>query len=129
MASPAYVDIPLYQGDRLDVYFRIRDQEWSDALGRYVDGDYVVIPSDSLKGWVKKEKTDTSPLVEFSFIIDDQDDPGTVGGFTATIVPDDSATLEPGDYVYDIQITKDSAHIQTYIAGVITVEGEVTTGV
>jgi len=128
MASPAVVDLNAYQGDRLEVFFRIRNRVWNAQLGAYVAGEYRDLTGLTLKGDLKVTKDDAAAAASFAFTIADQGDPDQKGGFLAYITPAQTAALNGTKYLYDIQASADATHIETLIAGTVYFTKEVTKG-
>lgn len=127
MGKPAVINLDAYQGDRLEVFFRVRNRSFNEQLQMWVPGDYVNLTGWTAKGHVKASKSTVDPLTAFEFTISDQ--AITPGGVTAYLTPDKTALLTAEKYLYDIQLTNGPANVITYLAGEIRVTAEVTRGV
>ena len=65
----------------------------------------------------------TSTKVDFTLEIAD---PATLGQINASLTATQTATLEEGRYVYDIEVTSTSGTVTRVLEGIITVSPQVT---
>lgn len=127
MGRPAIVNIDHYQGDRLEVFFRVRERIWSASSQSWEIGDYINFTGGVPKGHVKASKDDLAPFVTFDCSLSNQ---ATVpGGVLAVLSPAQTTLMIERTYYYDIQVERGASQVDTYIAGVIVMEKEVTRNV
>lgn len=81
----------------------------------------VDISTDSFAGQVRKRHQSSTTEATMSFTITD----GAAGQVTATISATDTANMDTGDFVYDIEWTSGST-VTRLLEGVATVTPEVT---
>lgn len=81
----------------------------------------VDISTDTFAGQVRKRHQSGTVEASFTFTITD----GANGEVTATISATDTASMDPGDFVYDIEWTSGST-VTRLLEGVATVTPEVT---
>ena len=81
----------------------------------------VNISSDTFAGQIRKRHQSATTEAAFSFTITD----GTNGEVTATISNTDTSSMDPGDFVYDIEWTSGST-VTRLLEGTATVTPEVT---
>ena len=73
-------------------------------------------------GQIRKSYS-TSTKVDFTLEIAD---PATLGQINASLTATQTATLEEGRYVYDIEVTSTSGTVTRVLEGIITVSPQVT---
>lgn len=126
MASPGVVNLQVYQGDRYELFFRVRLRTLDTDGVTWIPGAYV-----DLTGWnptseIRKEKADASPIGSFECSLGDQTTlPGSV---LCVLKPSVSVLLTESNYYYDVQLELDADNITTYLQGQILVTLEVTRG-
>lgn len=126
MSMPGIVDFPHYQGDRLEIYFQVQEEVWDEGLQEWVAGAFENLTGKTVQGAIKLNKAAPDPpFLTFTCTISDQ--VADLGGATCVLTPVQAKTMVAATYVYDIQIKEDADHIDTIIAGTITMTGEVTT--
>lgn len=81
----------------------------------------VNISSDTFAGQIRKRHQSSTKEADFDFTITD----GANGEVTATISNTDTSSMDPGDFVYDIEWTSGST-VTRLLEGTATVTPEVT---
>ena len=81
----------------------------------------VNISSDTFAGQIRKRHQSATTQAAFSFTITD----GANGEVTATISNTNTSSMDPGDFVYDIEWTSGST-VTRLLEGTATVTPEVT---
>ena len=81
----------------------------------------VNISSDTFAGQIRKRHQSAATQAAFSFTITD----GANGEVTATISNTNTSSMDPGDFVYDIEWTSGST-VTRLLEGTATVTPEVT---
>lgn len=120
MAEPVKFNIETYQGDRYELFFRIREREWdqelNDGEGDWVLGDYIDLSGHTPSGKIKLNREQETPITAtFDCHITNQ---VTIkGGVIAVLLPVQSKLLTEKKYVYDIQTKIDAEHINTWLTG------------
>jgi hypothetical protein len=91
--------------------------ELSDALGNPLDlSDYVA------RAQMRKSYGSNS-FTEFSVSISDNP---AAGGISLALTSEQTRTLRPGRYVYDIEIENEEEGVKRILEGIVTVTPEVT---
>lgn len=98
--------IKLTKGDTFETIVGIKQGE----------EDYTPVEGDSVRFALKQNYEDKDPLINKSIPIDT---------LLLRLESSDTKTLEPGKYVYDIEITKASGDVDTFISDVLTLTPEV----
>jgi hypothetical protein len=126
MASdlPGSYGLNIYQGDRIEKAFRLRDAEY-DSQGKIIPGDYKDLTGYTAQAEIRKSKGQSIPDASFTCTID-PDQITNAGLVTIVLLPADCKALNEGGYLWDLQLKLDAAHIKTYLAGPVVVIGEVT---
>lgn len=93
--------------------------QWIDATGAPVDMTGYSAQMD-----VRASKTSAEVLVELS-TANGRISLDSAGNITLSISATDTATLIPGQYVYDLELTNGSS-VERLIEGAFVVDGEVT---
>lgn len=122
---PGVLNLGIYQGDRYEVFLRIRHLDWDEELEEWVPGEYLDITDYIVKADIKVTKSQPAPTASFVPTILDQTT--TKGGLMLTLTPTESKSLTQASYVWDCEVSEDAAHVQTFVAGTVTVVAEVTT--
>jgi hypothetical protein len=82
----------------------------------------VDISTDTFEGQVRKRHQSGTVEANFSFTITD----GANGEVTATISATDTAAMDTGEFVYDIEWTNTGTNVVRLLEGTATVTPEVT---
>ena len=82
----------------------------------------VDISTDTFEGQVRKRHQSGTVEANFSFTITD----GANGEVTATISATDTAAMDTGEFVYDIEWTNAGSNVVRLLEGTATVTPEVT---
>lgn len=110
-AMPTNQDLVIYKGDYVELFVTVKD-----AVGVSLD-----LTGATPKAQLKKTYNDVSP-VDFTCSLT-----GVTGQVRVYLSSATCATLTPGDYIWDFQVTNSSAQTRTYLAGDVSVSNEVTT--
>jgi hypothetical protein len=121
---PGVLNLGVYQGDRYEVFLRIRELIWDEGTETWVPGDYLDLTGYIVKAEIKVNKTQVAPTASFAPTILDQ--VTTKGGVMLLLTPTESKKLTASSYVWDCEISEDADHVQTFVAGTVTVVAEVT---
>lgn len=89
--------ITLTRGDTLIAQISITDSE---------DNPYIPVEGDSVRFAMKSDYSDVNPLIEKDIPIDT---------LKLVLEPEDTKKLPFGTYVYDIQLTKSTGEVDTFI--------------
>lgn len=89
--------ITLTRGDTLLAQILITDSE---------DNPYIPVEGDSVRFAMKSDYSDVNPLIEKDIPIDT---------LKLVLEPEDTKKLPFGTYVYDIQLTKSTGEVDTFI--------------
>lgn len=105
MQSAYGTHITLTRGDTLSMSFPCR-----------IDGEiHELEQGDTVRFALKKDYTDTTPLIN-----------KTLNDYELVLLPSDTAQLDFGDYVYDVEITLATGERYTYITkATLTLDKEV----
>ena len=125
MAKPAVVAIDVYQGDRFELFFRLRSQTFDPITETWVTGDYIDLTGWTPSGMVRATRASSGPpTAVFACSLSDQ----TLipGGVLCILLPVESAKLSAEEYVYDIQLSLDADHVTTWLTGPCYSNREVT---
>jgi hypothetical protein len=82
----------------------------------------VDISSDTFAGQIRKRHQSGTVEANFSFSITD----GPNGEVTATISATDTAAMDTGEFVYDIEWTNTGTNVVRLLEGIATITPEVT---
>lgn len=123
---PALKNLELYQGDSYNLFARFRSSVWDPTTNTYVPGSYINLTGVTPKAQIRRDASATTPVVEFTYTLGDQSNPNTVGSLSLILSHTQMATVPPGDYVWDMQLTFPDNTVSTYMAGSVTVTAEVT---
>lgn len=93
--------ITLTRGDSFIAYISITDQD---------DNPYIPVEGDSIRFAMKSSYKDAEPLLVKNVPIDTM---------KLVIDPEDTKSLAFGKYVYDIELTKTSGEVDTFITKAI----------
>jgi hypothetical protein len=110
-AMPQNQDLVIYKGDYVELFVTVKD-----SAGVSLD-----LTGTSPKAQLKTSYTDSSPI-DFTCSLT-----GVTGQVRVYMSSATAATLTPGDYIWDFQITNSTGQTRTYLAGDVTVYNEVTT--
>ncbi len=124
MGSPATVDIDIYQGDRFELFLRLRSQIWNETTQTWVPGPYIDLTGKTAAAQLKASRDDASPAATFTCTIGDQQ--ATPGAVLAVLTPTQTAALTGQTYYYDLQVKGTADYVTTYLQGRATVTKEVT---
>lgn len=117
MAEPVKYNIKTYQGDRYEIFFRVRERTWDTVNSEWVLGDYITL-TGTPSGKIKVERGEGPVIASFDCRLTNQD---TIkGGLIAVLLPTEAAKLTEKKYEYDIQTKIDADHIQTWLTGKVT---------
>ena len=109
-AMPANMDLDIYKGDYVEVIVPI-----TDSLGNPVD-----LTGMTPKAQLKYNYQDQSPI-DFDCTVSN----AAAGEVRMFLSSEISATLIPGSYIYDLQVTG-PVGTRTYIVGDVNVQDDVT---
>ncbi len=107
-AKPGSQKVYIYRGDPWEMTF-------SSTLD---DEPESVVAADAL-AQIRETTEATDVLIEFTVEVSGADDDLV----TLSLTPDETATLDPGEYVWDFQPDPDA---ETWLKGAVTVEGDVS---
>jgi hypothetical protein len=110
-AMPQNQDLVIYKGDYVELFVTVKD-----AAGVPLD-----LTGSTPKAQLKLDYDDASP-VNFTCSLT-----GVTGQVRVYLSSATAATLKPGAYIWDFQVTNSSSQTRTYLAGDVTVYNEVTT--
>jgi hypothetical protein len=108
---PQNQDLVIYKGDYVELFVTVKD-----AAGVPLD-----LTGSTPKAQLKLDYDDASP-VNFTCSLT-----GVTGQVRVYLSSATAATLKPGAYIWDFQVTNSSSQTRTYLAGDVTVYNEVTT--
>jgi hypothetical protein len=107
-AKPGSQKLYIYRGD-----------PWSVPFSSVLDGEpEPVVAADAL-AQMKADTEDADPVIEFTVTVTGDDDEIV----TLSLTPEETATLSPGEYVWDFQPDPDS---ETWVRGVVVVDPDVS---
>ena len=109
---PANYDLALYKGDYFTMSITLKD-----SLGEVINLTGYSAQCQMRTTFVSLQSFDVTVTIP---------DPLT-GVVKLEFMSAVTTTLSPGPYIWDFQVTDPSGNIRTYIAGDVTVYGEVTT--
>lgn len=109
-AMPSNQDLVIYKGDFMDLFVTLKDS--SNVA--------INITGATPKAQLKSDYDDVTPI-DFTCTLT-----GTTGQVKISLTSTQSATLVPGDYIWDFQVTQAGA-TRTYLQGDVKVYPEVTT--
>jgi hypothetical protein len=109
-AKPGSQKVYIYRGDPWEMTF-------SSTLD---DTPEPVVALDAL-AQVRTDTEAADVVIEFTVAVSGDDDEIV----TLSLTPEETATLEPGEYVWDFQPDPDA---ETWLKGAVTVEGDVSRG-
>lgn len=108
---PANHDLVIYKGDYVELFITVKT----------AGGVPVTLTGTVPKAMLKSDYSDRAPL-EFTATLT-----GEPGEVSLVLSSAQTATLLPGSYIWDFQVTTTvSGQTRTYIAGDVTVINEVT---
>lgn len=110
-ALPQNYDLVMYKGDYFSLYVTVKD----------TNGNPVNISTRIPKAALKYNYEDQSPTY-FDCVLT-----GTTGQILLSMPSATTATLLPGSYIYDLQLTDSTGKTRTFLTGDVTVYNEVTT--
>jgi len=110
-AMPSNQDLVIYKGDYVELFVTVKD-----GAGVPLD-----LTGSTPKAQLKKTYADSSP-VDFTCTLT-----GVTGEVRIYLASATAASLTPGDYIWDFQITSSTSQTRTYLAGDVSVYNEVTT--
>lgn len=116
---PATLNLEMYRGDTFRKWWRIRSVNVDGT-----SGDYLDLTGCTPLSQMRRKET-SSLLQQFTCTLGDQTDPNTVGLVTIELADDQTATL-PDGAIWDFQPTHPSGDTITYLAGKVTVTGQVS---
>lgn len=127
--QPVQQDINIYQGDRFDFFFRLRERTWNSGTSQWEPGPYIDLTGKRAKAEIRATAGAVgNALATMHYQFTDQQDPDLRGGVLLWLLPEDSAPLVANG-VWDVQLETDTAtptDTQTYIMGVVNVTKQVT---
>lgn len=110
-AMPLNQDLVIYKGDYVELFVTVKD-----ASGVSLD-----LTGTTPKAQLKKDYDDVAPVdFDCSFT-------GVAGQVRVFLSSATCASLAPGDYIWDFQVTNSTGQTRTYLAGDVNVANEVTT--
>jgi hypothetical protein len=127
--QPAVQDITVRQGDRFDLFVRLRQKVWNPALnggaGDWEPGPYVDLTGKTVRSQVRNTADDTTVRATFTPTISDQ--VTLKGGCLLTLFPVDTRALIV-NAVYDVEVetTATPTDTETFLEGAITLKKEIT---
>jgi hypothetical protein len=110
-ALPASNDLVVYKGDYVEIFVTIKDSS----------GTAISLAGATPKAQLKSDYNDRNPK-DFTCT-----QPGPTGQVRIYLPSSTTATLIPGSYIWDFQVTFAGGDTRTYLAGDVTVYNEVTT--
>lgn len=113
--------ISLFRGDSHTVEVTVKKKNPSNPTGPLL---LVDITGASAVLTVKTRANDTTALIARAGTIPNP--PGTDGLFSFEFAPADTASLKPGPYVYDVQVTDALSKVYTVLKDVFEVKEDVT---
>lgn len=116
---PGQADITIYQGDTFNGFMRLRTQNPDGTPGAYIDLTGAV-------GLAQIRPDEASAVILADFTVTLADQVALTGGVFFTLAPADTTALNPGQAMWDIQLTLADGTVNTYLKGVVTVEAEVS---
>jgi hypothetical protein len=122
---PTTYPLNIYQGDFIKKSFRLRDSTIDPITGKTIPGDYKDLTGKTVQAEIRSAKGSPNPAATFICAVD-PDQLNNTGVFAAMLLPEASKALSEGNYVWDCQVKSDASHIKTYLAGPVTVVGEIT---
>ena len=124
MANPGVVNLNVYQGDRFELFFRLRSQTWDAVNEMWIPGPYMDLTGATVKSQLRETKESATVAAEFACTLADQaTSPGSV---LCVLTPAQTTLLSKASYYYDVQVTRGTDFVTTYIAGQVMVTPEVT---
>lgn len=123
--QPVDQPITVYQGDRFDFFFRIRQKVWNEGTGEYEPGAYIDLTPYTIRSQVRNSVDDNT--VRATFTCTKSNQVTTPGGCTITLSTTDTASLvENGVYDVEIETTANPVDRQTILKGTMTLTKQVT---
>lgn len=113
---PAYSAITIYRGDSYELQLRIRTED-PDV--------YVDLTGGAPYAQIRPEPRSRQLLADFTVTMLDQTDPNTMGGLVLTLTPTETGRLSRNG-AYDVRIHWPNDHIETVLAGPMTLIQDVT---
>lgn len=117
--KPATLNLDIYRGDSKDVYFRVRDKNTDGS-----PGPYKVLTGATPKSQIRADKNNPAVLAEFTASLDDQ--VARPGGVLLHLTGAQTTAITPDTAVWDVQVTHANGDVTTYLAGTVTITGDVT---
>lgn len=127
MGKPLSYNIELYQGDRYELFFRMRSQIFNPTTGAWEPGPYIDLTGNVPAAQIRATRDSETIVTSFQCSLSDQS--ALPGGVLAILLPSQTALLTAQSYVYDLQLKKGTDYVTTYLQGSITATREVTRGV
>lgn len=127
--QPVVQDITVRQGDRFDLFVRLREKVWNPALnagaGDWEPGDYIDLTGKTVRSQIRNDAADATVRAEFTVAISNQ--VTLKGGCLLTLFPDDTKVLTAnGVYDVEIETTATPTDTETFLEGAVTLVKEVT---
>jgi len=112
-------DLTIYRGDN-----KTWTIAFTDDAGDPIDiTGYTLFFTVKNKGCYQDDSADTNALIEKDVTVHTN----PTGGISAvSLVPADTNTIEPDDYIYDMQLKDSTDNILTVIKGDFTITADVT---
>jgi hypothetical protein len=127
--QPVTQHIAIYQGDRFDFFFRVRERTWNAQTSQWEPGAYVDLTGKRARAEIRSSPgAQGAALATMHYQLADQVDPNTRGGVLLWLLPVETTTLVDSG-VWDCQLETDTAEptdSQTYIMGDVLVTRQVT---
>lgn len=124
---PAPVDLEIMQGDRHEIFFRAQEQIFDEATQVWIDGDYIDLTGMTIKAQIRTSPADSTIAAEFTcVVVTPQSDPDVKGSAYGFLLPSQTALLVQPTYVWDLEVSSDVDHVDTWFAGNVTVKMQVT---
>jgi hypothetical protein len=115
---PASKNILVYKGDTYEMFFRLKRKI---AIN---NTQYIDLTGATVAAQIRTTEASSTVLAEFDCVVEDQEDPDTVGGVTISLPAAETTTLTDGKY--DVQVTYPDGKVKTYLKGDVKVTQEVT---
>jgi hypothetical protein len=127
--QPAVQDITVRQGDRFDLFVRLRQKVWNPALngglGDWEPGPYVDLTGKTVRSQIRTTSDAAAVAATFTPTISDQ--VALKGGCLLTLFPVDTRSLSVnGVYDVEVETTATPTDTETFLEGAVTVKKDTT---
>lgn len=122
---PGVLDLEIYQGDRYELFFLVRDEILDPVTQQWIADEYV-----DLTGYIARSQIrDPQGAVVAEFTCTVVDQTAARGGVLCVLIPAQTKLLVTDvKYVWDVELESPEGpeYVETYLAGKVTVTNEVT---